>query len=389
MPRQTPATPPRRPSRAGRSPSRTATADAPAAQDAAAPDASAQDTPSPAGKGPRAPVLVDLALQGGGAHGAFTWGVIDRLLEEEWLRIDGVSGTSAGAMNAAVMADGYAAGGAAGARAALDAYWRHVADAARFSPFRRGPLDVLLGRWTLDHSPLFLAMDLMSRLYSPYDLNPAGTNPLRAVLEKAIDFERLKTSPVKLFITATNVRTGRGRVFRNAEITPDVLLASACLPTLFQAVEIDGESYWDGGYAGNPTMTPLVRDLESDDTILVPINPIERAGTPRTAAEILNRLNEVSFNSALLKELRMIALLRQVADPGNSEGAQWARMRIHLVRNDIMGTLGYSSKLNAEWEFLSMLRDEGRKAADAFLAADADNIGKRSSVDLDILLEGV
>jgi NTE family protein len=315
--------------------------------------------------------------------------VLDRLLEENWLRIDGVSGTSAGAMNAVVMADGYAAGGAEGARAALDAYWRHVADAARFSPFRRSPLDVLLGRWTLDHSPFFIAMDMMSRLYSPYDLNPGGANPLRTVLKKAIDFDRVKASPVKLFITATNVRTGRGRVFRNAEITPEVLLASACLPTLFQAVEIDGESYWDGGYAGNPTITPLVRELESDDTILVPINPIARPGTPRTAPEILNRLNEVSFNSALLKELRMIALLRQVADPGHNEGAQWARMRIHLVPNSIMSTLGYSSKLNAEWKFISMLRDEGRNAADSFLEADAENIGKRSSVDLDILLQGV
>lgn len=358
-------------------------ADAPATP-ADAPD----DMPAAAASG-RAPVLIDLALQGGGSHGAFTWGVIDRLLEEPWLRIDGVSGTSAGAMNAAVLADGFAAGGAEGARAALEAYWRHVSDAARFSPFQRGPLDVLLGRWTLDSSPLFVAMDLMSRLYSPYDLNPSGSNPLRAILEKAIDFDRIKTSPIRVFITATNVRTGRGKVFRNAEITPDVLMASACLPTLFQAVEIDGESYWDGGYSGNPTMTPLVRELDSDDTILIPINPIERPGTPRSAAEILNRLNEVSFNSALLKELRMIALLRQVADPGHTEGAQWAKMRIHLVRNSIMGTLGYSSKLNAEWDFLTMLREEGRKAATAFLEADADNIGKRSSVDLDVLLEGV
>jgi NTE family protein len=368
MPRRTPATRSRRPS---------GTSDAPSPGTEPATDA------------PRQPILIDLALQGGGSHGAFTWGVLDRLLQEDWLRIDGVSGTSAGAMNAAVMADGYAAGGAPGARAALDAYWRLVAEAARFSPFQRGPLDIFFGRWTLDHSPMFIAMDLMSRLYSPYDLNPAGTNPLRDILEKAIDFERLKTSPIKVFITATNVRTGRGRVFRNAEITPDVLLASACLPTLFQAVEIDGESYWDGGYAGNPTMTPLVRELDSDDTILIPINPIERPGTPRSAAEILNRLNEVSFNSALLKELRMIALLRQVADPGHSEGAQWAKMRIHLVRNSIMSTLGYSSKLNAGWDFLSMLREEGRKAAEAFLEADADNIGKRSSVDLDVLLEGV
>jgi len=335
------------------------------------------------------PFKIDIALQGGGSHGAFTWGVLDRLLEEDWLSIEGISGTSAGAMNAAVLADGFAAGGREGARAALDAFWHNVAEAARFSPFQRGPLDVLLGRWTLDHSPLFVALDLMSRLYSPYDLNPTGANPLRAVLEKVIEFERLRASPIKLFITATNVRTGRGRVFRNAEITPEVLLASACLPTLFQAVEIDGDSYWDGGYSGNPTMTPLVRELASEDTILVPINPVERPGTPRTAYEILNRLNEVSFNSVLIKELRMIALLRQVADPGNCEGAHWARMRIHVVPNGVVDQLGYSSKLNAEREFLAMLREEGRKAADAFLKADGDKIGKRSSVDLDALLDGV
>jgi NTE family protein len=167
------------------------------------------------------------------------------------------------------------------------------------------------------------------------------------------------------------------------------LLASACLPTLFQAVDIDGEPYWDGGYSGNPTITPLIRECRSQDTILIPINPVERSGTPRSARDILNRLNEVSFNAVLLKELRMIALLRQVADPGNTEGAMWARMRIHLVRNDIMDELGYSSKLNAEWDFISMLHGEGRKAAEAFLAANSDSIGKQSSVDLDALLQGV
>src|ERR1700754_568068 len=214
------------------------------------------------------PLLVDLALQGGGAHGAFTWGVLDRLLEESWLSIEGISGTSAGAMNAAVLADGFAHGGPEGARAALDRYWRAVSDAARFSPFQRSPLDRMLGRWTMDTSPMFIGMDVISRLFSPYDLNPANVNPLRRILEEQIDFKRLKASPIRLFITATNVRTGRGRVFRNAEISPDVLLASACLPTLFQAIEIDGEHYWDGGYSGNPTLTPLVRELKSDDTIL-------------------------------------------------------------------------------------------------------------------------
>jgi NTE family protein len=334
-------------------------------------------------------VLVDFALQGGGAHGAFSWGVPDRLLEEPWLQIDGISGTSAGAMNAAVLASGYAEGGADGARAALESFWRKVSEAARFSPFRRGPLDVLLGRWTLDHSPAFIVMDLMARLFSPYDLNPRGTNPLSTILAQSIHFERLARGPIKLFVTATNVRTGQGRVFRNNEITPDVLLASACLPTLFHAVDIEGESYWDGGYSGNPTITPLVRECRSKDTILVQINPVERPGTPRATRDILNRLNEVSFNTVLLKELRMIALLRQVADPGVSEGALWAGMRIHRIASETMVDLGYSSKLNAEWAFLCMLRDDGRHTAETFLAGHGADIGQRSSLDIDRLLEVV
>jgi NTE family protein len=332
---------------------------------------------------------IDLALQGGGAHGAFTWGVLDRLLEEPWLKIEGISGTSAGAMNAAVMADGHARNGAEGGRAALESFWKKVSEAARFSPFQRGPLDVLLGRWTLDNSPLFVAMDMAARLFSPYDLNPGGTNPLHAILAEMIDFEHLSDSPIKLFITATNVRTGRGRIFRNGELTPEVLLASACLPTMFQAIEIDGETYWDGGYAGNPTLTPLVRECDSTDTIIVQINPVERPGTPRSARDILNRLNEVSFNAVLLKELRMMGLLRRVAQPGDEEGARWAAMRIHRVASDAMLEFGYSSKLNAEWDFLTLLRNEGRRAADAFLARHGKDLGRRSSLDLDRFLEGV
>ena len=341
------------------------------------------------GRRAREPVLIDLALQGGGAHGAFTWGVLDRLLEEDWLQIEGISGTSAGSMNAAVLADGFLAGGRDGARSALEGFWSHVSEAARYSPFQRGPLDVLMGRWTLDHSPMFIAMDLASRLFSPYDLNPGGHNPLAEILAERIDFARLGQSPIKLFITATNVRTGRGRVFRNNELTPEVLLASACLPTMFQAVEIDGEPYWDGGYSGNPTLTPLVRECAASDTIIVPINPVERPGTPRSARDILNRLNEISFNATAIKELRMIALLKQVAPQGDSEGAVWASMRIHRISNDEMVELGYSSKLNAEWAFLTMLRDRGRASADAFLESHADDLGKRSTLDLGKLLEGV
>jgi NTE family protein len=337
----------------------------------------------------RPPILIDLALQGGGSHGAFTWGVLDRLLEEPWLEIDGISGTSAGAMNAAVLVHGHQRGGAVGAREALEAFWRRVSDAARFSPFQRGPLDVILGRWSLDSSPIYVAMDLMSRVVSPYTLNPMGRNPLREILAELIDFEVLAQSPIHLFITATNVRTGRGKVFKNAEVTPDVLLASACLPTMFQAVEIDGEAYWDGGYSGNPTLSTLVRECKSHDTILVPINPVERPGVPRSASEILNRLNEVSFNAVVLKELRMMALLRKVADPGDGEGKLWAQMRIHSVRNTIMTELAASSKLNAEWPFFSFLRDEGRKSAQTFLDAHANDLGKRSTLDIDVLLEGI
>ena len=334
-------------------------------------------------------ILIDLALQGGGAHGAFTWGVLDRLLEEKELKIDGISGTSAGAMNAAILTDGYNKAGPEGARKALESFWSDISGAARFSPLRRSFLDIFLGIWSLDHSPGFIAMDIMSRLFSPYELDPFGINPLYGILTETIDFKRLSESQINLFVTATNVSTGRGKVFRNNELTPEVLLASACLPTIFKAVEINGEHYWDGGYSGNPTITPLVRECRSRDIILIQVNPIVRPGYPRTARDILNRLNEVSFNAVLMKELRMIALLRKIAQPNSSEGAQWASMRIHRISSDIMLELGYSSKLNAEWDFLTMLRDEGRRAAESFLLKYGNCLGRCSSFDLDTLLEGV
>ena len=335
------------------------------------------------------PILVDLALQGGGSHGAFTWGVLDRLLEDSELRFDGVSGTSAGAMNAAVMASGLMQGGPDGAREALEGFWKRVSDAARMSPLRRGPIEILTGNWTLDYSPVFAAVEFAAQVFSPYDSSLGGSNPLSKILAESVDFAHLVESPVKVFVTATNVHTGQGRIFRNAELTPEVLMASACLPTMFQAVEIDGEPYWDGGYAGNPSMSPLVRECSASDTILVQINPIVRPGTPRTAREIQNRLNEISFNATLLKELKAGALLRQVADPGKGEGAAWANMRVHRISSEIMLELGYSSKLLTEWPFFTMLRDEGRKSADAFLAEHKGDLGVRSSLDLDAMLEGM
>jgi NTE family protein len=335
---------------------------------------------------PDNPLLVDLALQGGGSHGAFSWGVLDRFLEVEWARLEGISGTSAGAMNAAVLAYGLLDGGREGAKAALEHFWRKVSEGARFSPFQRTPLDIMMGRWDLDHSPFYLAADMMSRMISPYNV-PASANPLFAILKECIDFDRLVQSPVRLFITATNVRTGRGKVFRNADLTPDALLASACLPTMFQAVEIDGEFYWDGGYSGNPTITPLVVECQSHDTVLVQINPVLRAEVPTSARDILNRLNEVSFNAVLLKELRMIAVLRQVACAEDTEGRRWADMRIHRIASPAVDALGSSSKMNAEWAFLTMLRDEGRRAADEFLARHGEDVGVRSTFDIDTLLD--
>ena len=334
------------------------------------------------------PVLIDLALQGGGAHGAFTWGVLDRLLEEPWMEIEGISGTSAGAMNAAVVASGLASGGRETAREMLHAFWRKTSDAARFSPFRRGPWEILTGSWSLDNSPAFIAMDMMARLVSPYDMHGAG-NPLREILDDLIDFPALAHGPVKLFITATNVHTGNGRVFRRHEITAEVLMASACLPSLYQAVEIDGVPYWDGGYAGNPTMTPLVQECDSSDTFLVQINPVLRAQTPRSARDIASRLNEISFNGQLLKELQMMALLRQVIDPGAGTARLWQEMRLHRITSDMMVSLGHSSKLNAEWPFLEMLFEEGRRAAIAFGQAHLHDIGVRATFDINTLLDEV
>jgi len=332
---------------------------------------------------------IDLALQGGGSHGAFTWGVLDRLLEEDWIDIEAISGTSAGAMNAAVMADGVAQGGREGGRAALEKFWRKISDAARFSPLQRGPLDILLGNWSLENSPFFQMMDMTARVFSPYQLNPLGGNPLSDILNEMVDFDRLTHGDIRLFVTATNVQTGCGRIFRNEDIDVDVLLASACLPMMYHAVEIDGEPYWDGGYSGNPAIAPLVRECAAKDTILVQINPVERQGTPKSARDIASRLNEVSFNSVLLKELRMIALLRRVVSDEEEEGARWAEMRMHRITGDVMLDLDASSKMNGEWSFLEMLRDEGRKASEAFLKTHQSDLGVRPSLDIDAMLPEV
>jgi NTE family protein len=327
---------------------------------------------------------INLALQGGGAHGAFGWGVLDRLLEEEALTFDGVSATSAGAMNAALLADGLAAGGREGAREALAKFWRKVANAAIFSPLQPTLFDRLLHNHSMEMSPAFMMFDIMTRLYSPYELNPFNHNPLRKTLEDSVDFERLaRESPIKLFLSATNVRTGKVRVFKKAEVSSDAVLASACLPFMFQSVEIEGEPYWDGGYMGNPALFPLIYDCDSRDIVIVHINPIMRSETPKTARDILNRINEISFNSSLMREMRAISFVTRLIDDGTIGENKMKRMLVHSIEDeDFMRKLGVSSKLNPDWEFLTHLRDVGRASAESWLEANYDHLGDRSTVDI-------
>jgi NTE family protein len=251
------------------------------------------------------PKPINLALQGGGAHGAFTWGVLDRLLEDERITIEAISGTSAGAMNAVALADGFQKHGCARAREALLSFWRAASQAACFSPIQRTPLDRLMGNWSLNTSPGYLMMDLLSRLASPYDLNPLNLNPLRDFLAQQIDFDSVRRcGGIKLFISATNVRTGRARIFQTSELSADVVMASACLPDLFQAVEIDGEPYWDGGYMGNPALRPFIYRCATRDVLIVQINPLEAPGTPKRTREIFNRLQDATPNLAARRAAR-------------------------------------------------------------------------------------
>lgn len=328
---------------------------------------------------------LNLALQGGGAHGAFTWGVLDRLLEESKLDFEGIVATSAGAMNAAVMTYGLIEGGRDGAQKALANFWRRVSHAAAFSPIQPTPLDRLTGNRALENSPPYVFFDLVTRLMSPYQFNPLNINPLRRVLEQSMDFEALRTSrcKLKLNICATNVRTGKVKVFSNDDITCDAVMASACLPFLFRAVEIGEEAYWDGGYMGNPAIFPLIYGCESPDVLIVHINPMARPELPRTATEIMNRINEISFNSSLMREMRAIDFVTKLIDNGTQCGMELKRMLIHAISaDDIMLDLGVASKLNADWEFLTDLRDAGRQRAEAWLAQNYGNIGKQSTVDI-------
>jgi NTE family protein len=332
---------------------------------------------------------VELALQGGGAHGAFTWGVLDRFLQDERIDIEGISGTSAGAMNAVVVAHGMHQGGRAGAREALEGFWSAVSAAARFSPVQRTFFDRLLGRWTLDYSPGYMMMDVLSRSFSPYDFNPLDLNPLRDLLIQQINFERVNAcAQPHVYVTATNVRTGRAKIFTQPDISADAVMASACLPFLYKAVEINGEAYWDGGYTGNPALFPLVDECGARDMIIVQINPFEREDVPQRARDILNRLNEITFNTSLIKELRSIVLLKQLIEAEKLERERYRDMLIHRIHAAAeLKKLTVSSKLNAEWAFLKHLHDIGERTADTWLAENFDNLGRCSTFDLGFLFE--
>lgn len=331
---------------------------------------------------------LNLALQGGGSHGAFTWGVLDRLLEEEQLAIEGISGTSAGALNAAVFAQGVGKGGGRqGAKDELALFWHRIAEFARFSPVQRSAVDHLLGNWNIDGSPATMWLDLIERIFSPYQLNPLNLNPVRDLLVELLDVEAIQScDETKIFVCATNVETGHARVFRRNELTIEALLASICLPQMFQAVEIDGAPYWDGGYMGNPVIYPLIYYCDSRDVAIVQINPLFRKGTPRSAGEIINRLNEISFNSSLIAELRAIAFVQRLIKGGHLKGEEAGRlkhMHIHMIGNeDAMRALGVTSKMNANLDFLLYLKELGRTTAETWLKANWADIGHRSSLDI-------
>ena len=338
----------------------------------------------------KSPKMVNIALQGGGSHGAFTWGVLDRLLEDGRINIEAISGTSAGAMNAVVVADGMMKGGADGARQAMDDFWQAVGREGAKSPIQRSFANKITGDWSLDTSLSFLFFDNLSRMVSPYDLNPLNSNPLRNLLEAQIDFERVAAcKKMKLFISATNVHTGRVRVFNCGEITADVVMASACLPFMFQAVEIDGVPYWDGGYMGNPSLFPFFNSCISKDVVLVQINPIERKTTPKTAREIMDRVNEISFNSSLMKDLRAINFVDRLIEDGKLDPADYSQVLLHRIDpGEEMLALSASTKINAEMAFLTHLRDIGREVASKWLEQNFDDIGKKSSVNIRKMFSG-
>jgi NTE family protein len=331
---------------------------------------------------------INLALQGGGAHGAFTWGVLEHLLGEERLRIEGVSGTSAGAINAVMLADGLTRGGREEAQKRLADFWRAVSSTGNLPGVQRAVMERILSFTPLEGTPAQAWFDAVSRYFSPYDVNPLNINPLKDLIDRFVDFEALRAnSDLQLFISATNVQTGRVRIFPRAKITADAVMASACLPLLFRAVEIDGVPYWDGGYLGNPVIFPFFGTTTAEDVLVVQINPLVREATPTSASEIVNRINEITFNSSLIAEYRAIEFVARLIDQGRlprGVGAgQYRRINVHRIVLDRFGThFDAFSKLSTDYDFFEMLRLSGKRAARRFLDEHFDDIGVKGTVDL-------
>jgi NTE family protein len=326
---------------------------------------------------------INLALQGGGAHGAFTWGVLDALLEDGRLQIEGISGTSAGAVNAVVLADGLAKGGAEAARAQLAEFWRAASSNGRLPDVQRRVIERLFSGMPFENWPMKLWLSAMGRYLSPYDLNPLNINPLKDLIDRFVDFDAIRRcKDLQLFISATNVHTGQLKVFAREQVSAEVVMASACLPFLFQAVEIDGESYWDGGYLGNPVLFPFFRVTDTEDVVIVQINPLHRRQVPTSAREIMSRVSEITFNSSLMTELRAISFVGRMIDQGRLPRGT-GRINLHRIVLDGAGTkLDRSSALKTDYEFFSLLMEQGREAARDFLVQHFDDIGARSTVDV-------
>ncbi len=325
---------------------------------------------------------LNLALQGGGSHGAFTWGVLDRLLEDETLAFRGISGTSAGALNAAVLATGFHRGGRAGAREALKAFWTDVSRSGSiFAPFTSASSQPNAFQWS--SLPGYRWIDSFFRSFSPYEFNPLNLNPLRDVLARHVDEAALHDCSLGLFITATRVTTGQARVFTAKELSIEALLASACLPHLFQAVEVDGEPYWDGGYTGNPAMYPLIYNTDVLDVLLVRINPLLREGTPKSSVDIMDRLSEITFNASLMGEMRAIDFVTRLVAEGRVDPGEYKALRLHMVADDEgLGPLGADSKFNTDLAFLQKLFAFGRQAADQWLRRHRADIGVKATLDI-------
>jgi NTE family protein len=339
-----------------------------------------QETPKPP---PRK--RIKLALQGGGSHGAFTWGVLDRLLQDDRIEIEAIVGASAGAMNTALLADGLAAGGPELARRMLRSFWERTAELAAASPMQPTPLDRLSSPGSLAFSPGWRVADVMLKLFSPYQINPLNRNPLREVLEDVVDFARLRAAPAPAaFVCATNVLNGRLRVFGRHELSAAAVMASGCLPQLFQAVEVEGEHYWDGGFSGNPPIFPLIYMGGSQDILIVQLNPINIPEVPRDMRAIMDRINTLAFNSSLMREMRMIRFVTELIDRGDLDDSRHLRLFIHTIDAEVeLAALDPASKLNADRAFLDHLFALGTARAESFLATHWDAIGVRSSTDVE------